>query len=377
MSRNNIQLYRDDVNKEKQAQLADTTQRTKDALNKLLSKKLHDDKVTTLSSSATNDGSSYIRYTSSQISNFNSTDNPNAPKQRIIKITDERVDPMLPSSFKIRKTPAGPQSNGIVPVLHDDSTSDKLTKEDQKKWQIAPAVSNWKNTKGFIIGIDNRLENTGNTKLMTQADIEKSTKNFTALSDALKNAERQAKQDLRARASWRKRKEDKEITQTKERLNKLAQEATSSNNIENLLLKNENQTELSSSKLERRAERRRMVEEELKQSKNSTKDKIRKLANEQGREVSDRVILGVSEAMKKKQKINVYDSDLFLKSTTPKTADADGDKVYDTPLFEQDSALHDIYRTRNISRYQGLGSKGSTENTSASVTFVKDSDHKS
>lgn len=375
MSRRNIQLYQDDKEREKQCQLAETTQKTRDALNKLLSKKLHNDKVTTLSSSATNDSSSYIRYTSSQIASFNSG-NETKPKQRIIKITDEKVDPMLPSSFKIRKTPNGPQTEGIVPVLHEDSSSDKLTNADQKKWQIAPAVSNWKNTKGFIIGIDNRLENTASSKSMTQDDIEKSTKKFTALSDALKNAERQAKQDLKARASWRKRKEDKEIAETQERLNKLAQEARSNKTLESSVSQSD-QLSNSLSKSERRAERRRMVEEESSKSKLSTNDKIRKLANEQGREISERVVLGVSEAMKKQQKQSVYDSDLFLKSTTPKLCDEDGDKVYDIPLFDQDSALNDIYRTRNISRYKGPGNKDDTENISTSVTFVKDAEHKS
>lgn len=392
MPEQSLQLYDGETanekerEKEKQLRIKETSARTREALNKLVSKKLHDDKVTTLSESSTNDNSTYIRYTSAQIANLSNNVDKNIPKQRIIKITDEKVDPMLPPSFRIRKTPAGPQTDDIVPVMHDEATTEKLTKADQKKWQIAPSVSNWKNTKGFVIGIENRLQNTVSSKEVTAEEFEKSTKRFTALSDALKNAEKQAKQDLKARASWRKRKEAEELAETQERLTKLAEEARLRKraiDLESVGIKKHDKLPTTqqghpdklSSKLERRAERRRKAEEELKRDGLSTKDKIRKLASEQGRDVSERVVLGVSEALKQKQKQSVYDSDLFLKSNTLGTA-SEGDKVYDTPLFSQEAALDDVYRTRNLSGFKGLGSKGEHENHSTSVNFVKDADAK-
>ncbi|KAM0468286.1 hypothetical protein ACHAP7_011055 [Fusarium lateritium] len=37
------------------------------------------------------------------------------------------------------------------------SPSRKLTAEDQGMWRVHPAVSNWKNPKGFIVPLDKRL----------------------------------------------------------------------------------------------------------------------------------------------------------------------------------------------------------------------------
>lgn len=374
-----LKLY--DKEKSQEARVRETAAKTKDALDRIVSAKLHNDKITTLSSGSTNDGSTYVRYTSSQIGNV--AGGEQVPKQRIIKITDEKLDPMLPSSFKIRKVPAGPQNDAVVPILHDEINADKLTKAEQKKWQIAPSVSNWKNTKGFIIGIDNRLQNSGGNHEMSAADVEKSTQRFTALSDALKNAETKAKQDLKARASWRKRKESEQNMETQARLSRLAEEARNSRKTSQLPQDDtprNTETDGSSSsslssKLQIRAERRRRAEEELKAEKLSTRQKVRKLATEQGREVSERVVIGVSEALKKKQKESVYDSDLYLKSTSS-TSTVNDDKVYDTPLFSQEAALNDVYRTRNLPGYSGLGSKGNREDSgsSSAVAFVKDSE---
>lgn len=362
--------------------LSENALRTKKALDKILADKMHKDKVTTLSTSTDKDDTTYIRYTSAQFTNLSG--DKKAPKQRIIKIRDEEVDPLLPSSFRIRKVPDGPPKDGFAPVLHDETSTQKLTKEDQKKWEIAPSVSNWKNTKGFIIGIENRLHNSQSANQITDEDIEKSTKRFVALSDALKNAEKQAKEDLKARASWRKRKEEEKITQIQERVGKLAQEArlsrTAADDKPDVRVDSTKITENSgnpsrteiSDKQQRRAERRRRAEEELRKEKLSTKDKVRKLAREQGREVSDRVVLGVANAIRTKQNQGVYDTDLYLKSSSKSKESTD--LMYDKPLFSHETALNDVYRTRNLSGYKGLGSKsgGQSESNSTSVTFVRD-----
>lgn len=382
MSDRNLQLYEYDERNE----LSKTALETKSALDKIVSHKLHNDKVTTLSSKSTNNDTTFVRYKSSQLANLSNTDENVVlrPRERIIKITDEKVDPMLPNAFRIRKAPPGPEVDGIVPVMHDETNTEKLTRTDQKKWQIGPSVSNWKNTKGFIIGIENRLQNTSTTNKMSDEDIEKSTKRFTSLSDALKNAEQKAKQDLKARASWRKREETREISETQQRLEKLAEEARASRKLEKISTitasSDPNLQEVSAlsseqlDKLQRRAERRRRAEEELKLDKISTKQKVRKLAREQGRDVSERVVLGVSEALKKKHNAGLYDSELYLRTSTS-TATSNKEDLYDKPLFSQDAALKDVYRSRNISGgYKGLGSKDNTDNHLSSVKFIKDSE---
>lgn len=363
----NQELKRFEEHDDRERRIAETAAKTKNALNKILGDKLENSKVTTLSSSSTNDESTYIKYTSAQISNLVSDRGTSIHKQRIIKITDEKLDPMLPSSRIIRKAPQGPHTEDTVPVLHDESGTEKLTKGDQKKWNITPAVSNWKNTKGFIIGIDNRVMNsTQRGSTVTQEDVERGTKRFTALSNALKNAEKKAKEDIQARSSWRKQKAAEKSAETQERLSKLAQEAR--RNRSDL-----HATEIMS-KFERREERRRRAQEDFQNDKTSTKDKIRKLAKEQGRTVSDRVVIGVTEALKQKQEDTVFDSNLYLKSRGS-IDPGDGDKVYDTPLFSREAVLSDIYRTRNIKGHTGLGGVDkTTDDGFTSVSFVRESE---
>ena len=375
MSDKKLQLHDYDSKKK----LSETASKTKDALNKIVSRKLHNDKVTTLSSTSTNSDTSYIRYTSAQLANL-TNEGLNAPKQRIIKITDEKVDPMLPQKFRIRKAPDGPPADGFAPVLHDETNTEKLTKSDQKKWQIAPSVSNWKNNQGFIIGIDNRLQNSNTPNKLTDQDIEKSTQRFAALSDALKNAEQKAKEDLKTRANWRKRVESEEVARTQERLGRLAEEARNSRRTAQDTIADDSNVQVNDTtsrnapadKLQRRAERRRRAEEELRSEKVSSKQKVRELAKEQGRDISERVVLGVSEALRKKQKESVYDSELYLR-TSHSVKEKSTDELYDKPLFSQEAALGDIYRSRNISGHKGLGSTNDTE-TQSSVNFVRDSD---
>lgn len=376
MSGKELQLSEYDE-EERKVNLSKTALRTKDALDKIVTQKLHNNKVTTLSNKSTNNEVSYLRYKSSQITDLSHNDVKNTPRERIIKISHEKVDPMLPNSFRIRKAPSGPETDHIVPVMHDESNTEKITKADQKKWEISPFASNWKNTKGFIIGIENRLQNSTSLNKLTETEIEKSTKKFTALSDALKNAEQKAKSDLKARANWRKQEENKKILDTQQRLERLAEEARNlrkNDQVENSEKDNNSTNELSE-KLKRRAERRRRAEEELKSGKTSTKQKVRKLANEQGREVSERIVLGVSEALRKKQKDGIYDSELYLRTKNSFITKDNNDQLYDEPLFSQEHALKDLYRSRNISGYTGLGGKKDTEDDSSStVVFVKDSE---
>ncbi|GME81185.1 unnamed protein product [Ambrosiozyma monospora] len=99
-----------------------TTIQTREAVNKIIQAKLHGAKPTTINTGGGVGGDNststdYIRYTPASITDGDA----NKKQQRIIKIVDKQQDPMLPSSFKIKKTPRGPPEQASVPVLHEQS----------------------------------------------------------------------------------------------------------------------------------------------------------------------------------------------------------------------------------------------------------------
>ncbi len=96
-----------------------------------------------------------------------------------------------------------------VPVMH--SPPRKLSSEEQAQWKIPPAVSSWKNAKGYIIPLDKRLAADGRgLQENTVSD------GFAKLSEALYVAERKAREEVEARAKLRvavsrKQKEQQEM----------------------------------------------------------------------------------------------------------------------------------------------------------------------
>ncbi|ODV83746.1 hypothetical protein CANARDRAFT_29732 [[Candida] arabinofermentans NRRL YB-2248] len=318
---------------------------TNEAISKIIEAKLHGAKPTTINTGDKSDAT-YVRYTpTSVLDNSSGT----ASKQRIIKIVDKQVDPMLPPSFKIRKTPQGP-SEAPVPILHEQSTA-KLTNEDQKKWYIPPAVSNWKNTKGFTIAIDKRMAGVG-----VDADADVMSNNFGSLAEALENASKKAKEELKLRSKLKNDLESQRVLDNQERLNRIAMEARSGKRIghtSNRLNANEEEeedpTKLSAAnERERaRAERRRKAEKELRLGSMSTEYKVKLLARDQGRDISDRVALGIAKPNEgKKAMENRYDSRLFLNAAGANARHSE-DQVYDSPLFAAQDAINDIYRARS------------------------------
>ena len=92
-------------------------------------------------------------------------------------MVEAQVDPMEPPKHPHRKVPRGPVEDP-VPILH--SPPRKLTVADQQAWKIPPAISNWKNAKGFIIPLDKRLAADG--RGLQEITI---NNNFATLSEAL------------------------------------------------------------------------------------------------------------------------------------------------------------------------------------------------
>jgi len=71
-----------------------------------------------------------------------------------------QVDPLELAKFKHKRVPGGP---GSPPKTIMHSPPRKLTVKDQQDWKIPPAISNWKNQKGYTIPLEMRLSADGRT----------------------------------------------------------------------------------------------------------------------------------------------------------------------------------------------------------------------
>ena len=189
--------------------IAETTDRTKSALEKRLSGKIGSYQ-TTKNSAVVPAASTYVRY------NGNSGNNGQA-KQRVVRLVREQVDPLEPAKFRHKKVMAGPPSPP-APVLH--APAKKLTKADEAAWKIPPCVSNWKNRQGFTIDLDKRLAADGSDLLDKSVNDR-----FSDFSEALFVAEQKAREEVQARQAMQKRILDKSREEEEERLKALAARA--------------------------------------------------------------------------------------------------------------------------------------------------------
>lgn len=143
-----------------------------------------------------------------------------ADEERTIQIRTLQEDPMLPPKFKLRKNrhrePSPPP-----PILKDTSSAtQKLTKEDREKWKIPAAVSNWKNNQGFALSLEDRISaaTAGEEASDNPLNVEK----FSALSNALENADKEARVEITMRNKMRQEQALKEQREKEEKLRELA-----------------------------------------------------------------------------------------------------------------------------------------------------------
>ena len=138
-----------------------------------------------------------------------------AARQRVIQMVPKQIDPMQPPKHQHHKAPRGP-ADDPVPVLH--GPPEKLSKEEREAWNIPASISNWKNTRGYTIPLDKRLAADGRG-LRDEATI---NPNFATLSESLYVAERQAREEVRMRATVQKRLAVQEKERREEELRELA-----------------------------------------------------------------------------------------------------------------------------------------------------------
>ncbi|KAL6878924.1 SKIP/SNW domain-containing protein [Trichoderma novae-zelandiae] len=335
-----------------------TTERTKNALAALVSGAVAAQKPKNLNIGQRKDPT-FVRYTPANQMGDNSK-----KQDRIMKIVERQRDPMEPPKFKHKKIPRGPPSPP-PPVMH--SPPRKLTAEDQEMWRIPPPVSNWKNPKGFTVPLDKRLAADGRGL----QDITINDKH-AQFAEAIKMAERHARDEVQQRALMQQRLAEKEKAQKEENLRALAQKAREeraaagrrgrrdsrdSRDSRESGSRSPSQSSYSGSESrgsdsedseirarERaRREKRKEDERKLRQTRMGAERRIQVMAREQNRDISEKIALGIAKPSQSKE--TMYDSRLFNQSSGFDSG-INEDNPYDKPLFAAQDAINSIYRPR-------------------------------
>jgi SNW domain-containing protein 1 len=263
------------------------------------------------------------------------------------KIVERQKDPMEPPKFRIKKIPRGPPSPP-PPVMR--SPPRKLTAQDQEDWRIPPPVSNWKNPKGFTVPLDKRLAADGRGL----QDVQINDK-FAQFSEALFMADRHAREEVKQRALMQQRLAEKEKQQKEEHLRMLAQQAreekaghgrrrSRSGSYDSRSSAGSSYDSDESAVREReeaRKERRREEERKLRQSRMGAERRVQVMAREQNRDISEKIALGLAKPTQSKE--GMYDSRLFNQSSGFDSG-FNEDNPYDKPLFAAQDAISSIYR---------------------------------
>ncbi|KAI9594728.1 SKIP/SNW domain-containing protein [Syncephalis fuscata] len=322
--------------------IQETTDRTRAALEKIITGKIAAAKPKNVN--VEKKEAMYIRYTpGQQMDSHNS-----GAKQRIIRMSEMPVDPMMPPKFKHTKVPQAPPSPP-PPVLH--SPPRKLTADQQKDWVIPPCVSNWKNPKGFTIALDKRLAADG--RGLQEVTI---NDKFANLAEAFIAAERHAREEIRLRAKMQQVLAQKEKVAKEENLRLLAQRAREEragamggegNGKQPADQSDEDGEHAEDAEMqEREALRRERAHERQRDSRLSrmgAEQKAKHIAREQGRDISEKIALGLAKPTVSKE--SMFDQRLYNQSAGLDSGFR-GDDVYDTydkPLF-RGTANATIYR---------------------------------
>ncbi|SPO25360.1 probable transcriptional coregulator Snw1 [Ustilago trichophora] len=369
-----------------QQQVMSTTERTRLALEALTKSKSKYAVPKPATQPGGQQASQFIRYTPGQQGAGNGT-------QRIIKMTEAARDPLEPPRHRFKKIAPGPPSPP-PPVLR--SPPRKVTAQEQKDWMIPPAISNWKNNKGYTIPLDKRLAADGSgIKDVVIND------NFAQFAEALNLADRHAREEVRQRSIMQQKLAAKEKAAKEEHLRNLAQRArqeragtssatpsvrgddddvasrlddsdapprsrptastsagaagmsamlagygsdSDSNTGRSSADEEDEEEDEGARERDRiREERRRERERELRMSNMGFEQRAKQLVREQNRDISEKVALGLAKPTASKD--SMTDSRLFnQESLSAGYGDEDSYNLYDKPLFSGSSAAAAIYR---------------------------------
>ncbi|PFH57159.1 hypothetical protein XA68_15419 [Ophiocordyceps unilateralis] len=337
-----------DLSRPDKETVAATTEKTKNALAELISGAVAAQKPKNINVGQRKDAT-FVRYTPANQMGDNSQ-----KQDRIIKIVERQRDPMEPPKFKHKKIPRGPPSPP-PPVMH--SPPRKLTAEDQEMWKIPPPVSNWKNPKGFTVPLDKRLAADGRGL----HDITINDKH-AQFAEAVKMAERHAREEVQQRALMQQRLAEKEKAHKEDTLRTLAQKAREERAAPSSRGRRDSRTSRSRSpsrsysssrsdsedadvreREKARLQRRKEEERKLRQNRMGAERRIQVMAREQNRDISEKIALGLAKPTQSKE--TMYDSRLFNQSSGFDSG-FNEDNHYDKPLFAAQDAISSIYRPR-------------------------------
>ncbi|KAH6626878.1 SKIP/SNW domain-containing protein [Chaetomium sp. MPI-SDFR-AT-0129] len=338
-----------DLSRPSEQEVAETAERTKNALASLVSGALAAQKPKNVNAGGRRDPT-FVRYTPSAQMGDNSK-----KQDRIMKIVERQRDPMEPPKFKHKKIPRGPPTPP-PPVMH--SPPRKLTAEDQEAWRIPPPVSMWKNSKGFTIPLDKRVAADGRGL----QDVQINDK-FAQLSEAIFMADRHAREEVRQRAMMQQRLAEKERAEKEDHLRQLAQQARAertggggggsrrrsgsrSRSRSYSYSGSDSGSDSDSSERERRAARKdklRDEERKLRQSRMGAERRAQVMAREMDRDISEKIALGLAKPTQSSE--GMYDSRLFNQSSGFASG-FNEDNPYDKPLFAAQDAISSIYHPR-------------------------------
>ncbi|QHS71409.1 mRNA splicing protein PRP45 [Saccharomyces paradoxus] len=264
---------------------------------------------------------------------------------RHIEVVSKQMDPLLPRFVgkKARKVVAPTENDEVVPVLHTDGSNDK-EEADPNDWKIPAAVSNWKNPNGYTVALERRVGKAPDNENAINDG-------FMKLSKALENADKKARQEIKYKMELKRLAMEQETLAKESKLKELSQRARYHNGTPQTgaVVKPKKQT--------------------------STVARLKELAYSQGRDVSEKVILGA--AKRSEQPDLQYDSRFFTRGANA-SAKRHEDQVYDNPLFVQQD-IESIYKTNYEQLDQAVNVK--SEGSSGShgpIQFTKaESDDKS
>jgi len=308
------------------------TERTKAALELVLSKSQAKGQVQAQEHKSKEP--EYIRYTS----------NPDAPGHnpdcatRVIRMVEEQVDPLQPPKFKHKRVPRGP---GTPPPPVHHSPPRKLTQKDQKDWKIPPCVSNWKNSKGYTIPLEKRLQADG--RGLQDATI---NDKFAALSEDLYLSERKAREEIKIRNDMVKNRKAREEELRERQLQDMAKQAREAKEDINSYRPQEGETAEEATERQARQkilnDRKREIERDRRME---VAGKKQKRDREEDRDISEAIALGQAAKPTNVSGESLFDARLFNQSAGLDSGYGDDDKynMYDKPLFA-DKSQSGIYR---------------------------------
>ncbi|CDH15034.1 related to Pre-mRNA-processing protein 45 [Zygosaccharomyces bailii ISA1307] len=263
--------------------------------------------------------------------------------RKLVRITEHAKDPLQPNVIKAKKVVTPAVEEPATPIFHKTDSAEinkKLSKEEKDMWKIPPAISSWKNPNGYTIGLEKRLAMDGRYS-KEQMQAHEINNGFEKLSTALEIADRKARQELKLRAEAKKQIALDESREKEEKLRLLAQKAREERsrlrNKRNYQSIENGGPEIDSAvhRAAIRKSRKEELERDSRRSKMSTADRLRELAYSQGREISEKVILGAAKSTDT-QEVH-YDSRLFSRGANAQ-AKRNEEQLYDSPLFLQQGA---------------------------------------